>query len=466
MLGAGVALLGGCAASQNTARAPSQPGATPRAAAHDATTSSKGLFAASKVPLSSKEDAQTEQALAQEATLPAILRVALRRNPELSEARERVRAARAGAPAASRLPKPQFEYQLWAQPLARPLALDEAGMHMFGLRQEFPAPGRLSAEGAAASAQADVVSAASLTREQDVGARVHRVYTEYYRADREYRIHLEHVGIAERSLDAARAAYVGGRGTQQDVLRLAVELSRLHTDIATIDGDRRAARALLNTLMARPAEAALGPPAALEPQVVEVSAQLLAQDLSARRPEIAAGKSAVRIRESELDAAQASARWPTFMLGVQYMLMSAESERHNYGVTVSMSLPWLNPRYGEEAHAAEGNLAAERSALSSAELTARYELYEAALRLRSAREAFVIIERDVLPRARQSYESAEAAYRGGQGDSLAMIDAMRSLLELRIERERSLARMHMALADVERAGGQPISIDRTREVVK
>jgi outer membrane protein TolC len=412
---------------------------------------------------SAAQVADVERSLAEAATLAEILRVALANNPELAEARERVQVARELAPAAARLPDPEFEYQLWAQPLARPYALDDAQMHMFGVRQSFPAPGSRGAQLEAGLAQAEVASQARRAREQDLVARVRRGYAEYYRADREYRIHREHALLAQQAVDLARAVYQGGRGSQQDLLRAAVELSRLHTDIAAIDRDRRTARALLNTLMARAIDAPLGPPAALEPAVLDIHVDRLERAVAERRPEIAAAEGAIRSRESELDAARSTARWPSFMVGVQYMYMPPENEPHNYGVMFSMSLPWLNPRHQEQVRAAEASVAAERSALSSTRYAARYELYEAVERLRAARESFVILERDLLPQAQQSFESAEAVYRGGQADSLGMLDALRSLLDVRLERERALARIETALADTERAAGGPIADSRTLE---
>jgi outer membrane protein, heavy metal efflux system len=410
---------------------------------------SRGAFAA--------RSNSAERSLSEEANLAVILRLALAEHPELAEARERAAAARELAPAAARLPDPEFEYELWAQPLARPLALDEAQMHMFGVRQTFPAPGSLDAQSKSASARADVASRAHLAREQDLVARVRRAYAEYYRADREYRIHLEHVLLEQQALDAARAQYQGGRGTQQDVLRVAVELSRLHNDISAIDRDRRTARGLLNTLMARAIESPLGPPAALEPAALDVRLDQLEHLVADRRPEIAAAVSAIESRASDLDAARSTASWPSFMVGLQYMYMPPENDPHNYGVMFSLSLPWLNPRHREEVRAAEAQLAAERSALSSTRYAARYELFEAVERLKAARESFAIIERDLLPQAKQSFESAEAAYRGGQADALGMLDALRSLLDVRLERERALARIETALADTERAVGGPIS---------
>jgi len=408
----------------------------------------------------SRDLEQAEQSLAEEARLEPILRLALARNPALSEANARSHAAREVSSAASRLPDPELEYELWGQPLAHPVSFGSAQMHAIGVRQMFPAPGTLGAREAALSAETSVFKETRRAREQELVARVRRAFAEYYLADREYRLHLSHVGLAQQALDMTRAIYQGGGGSQQEVLRAAVEMSRLHNDVAAIDAARRTSQVLLNTLMARPASAPLGPPAALERSLVQVRAEELERSLG-DRPDVVAALNMTRAREREVDAARASGRWPSFSVGASYMYMPPTADRHHYGVTLSMSLPWLNPRYGEEQKAAEARLSADRSALSNVRYTARYELYEATERLRAARESLAIIERDLLPQVEQGYESARAGYRGGQGESIMLFDALRSLLDVRIERERMLANVATALADVERAAGRPLSPSTT-----
>lgn len=400
-----------------------------------------------------QDSSGVEVELVRRARVETILRVALDKNPDLREAESRTLAARERAPAASRLPDPEFKYELWGQPLARPLALDEAQMHMFGLKQMFPAPGTLGAQSRALGEQAAAADDIQRARAEDIAVRVRRAYAEYYRADREYRIHVEHAALASQVVELARAMYRGGRGSQQDVLRASVALSRLHTDIALIERDRSTARALLNTLMARPIDAPLGPPA--EPNLAK--SELRLEELerqAAARPEVRAAEHVARSRQGEIDAARAGGRWPSFMVGVDYQYMPTMDEPHGYGVMISMSLPWLNPRYGEEARAAEAEFAAEQSAVTSVRNAARYQLHEAVARARAARATLTVIDRDVLPQARQSFEAAQAVYRGGQGDSLGLLDALGSLLEVRIDRERAVAELSAALADVDRATGR------------
>ena len=447
----GVLLLAGCGASQAHTAPPPE---TPASASSPVVPSAPAPKPAARS--AAGPAAPGEPALEVQATLPAILRVALSKNPDLVEAEQRARAERELAPSLARLPDPEFEYQLWAQPLSRPYALDEAQMHMFGLSQTLPAPGTLNARVEAATAQAKVATESRRAREQELVARVRRAYAEYYRTEREYQIHLEHAKLAHGVVEMTHAAYQGGRGTQQDVLRAAVSITQLHSQVASVEAQRRTARGLLNVLMARPLDAPLGPPAPLDPESVELRIEDLAHLDVEQRPELAAAKSAIAARTSEVESARAAGRWPSFMVGVQYMYMPMDMEPHNYGVTLSMSLPWLNARYGEEQRAAEARVSAEESALDSTRNVARYELFEAIERLKGARQTFDIVNRTLFPQAQQSFESAQAAYRGGAADSIALFDALGSLLDVRIERERALVRMDTALADIERALGGSI----------
>jgi outer membrane protein, heavy metal efflux system len=391
--------------------------------------------------------------LAREVRFDTVLRTALARNSDLAEAAARTRAARSATSAAGRLPAPQFAYQLWAAPLARPYALDEAEMHMFGIQQTFPALGSLSARAKAVAAQADVAEQAERARWHDVTQRVRRAYAEYYRADTELRVHEQHATLVRQILELARAAYQSGRTTQQDVLRTTLELTRLHNDLAMLEGERQSARALLNTLMARPIDAPLGPPAGLDSADMQARLEKLERSDVTQRAELLAVNDAIRARQHEIEAARASGRWPEIMVGLQYMLMPMANEPHAYGAMLSFSLPWLTDRYEDEAHAAEASLAAERSSWNSLRDAARHQLSAAAARAKAARASLVIIERDLVPQAQQSFEAAQALYRGGQAESLSIFDAMRSLLEIRIAQERARVVLEFALADMERAVG-------------
>jgi outer membrane protein TolC len=394
-----------------------------------------------------------ESELGRTARLETILRVALERNRDVAENDARARAAEARGQAASRLPDLQLKYEQWGVPLARPYALNEANTLMLGVRQTFPAWGSLDAAGRAAAEDAGGAADASRARRQDVAAQVQRAYAAYYRADQELRLHLEHAGLTSRIVELAKLNQRTGHGSLQDVLRLELELTRVHTDVARIEREQRSSRALLNALMDRSPDAPLGPPEDLS---VAPPGDLatLERNLDANRPEIDAAGRAVRRSEALLDGARRSARYPEVMVGLDYWYMPMFPDfQHAYGAMVAINLPWLSGRHRDEERAAEATVVAERDALASARNAVRYQLRDAAARVDSAKQSFTIIDQELLAQARRSLEAAQSDYAAGRGDAAVMLDALRMYLQVRIERVRALAELASSEADLRRAAG-------------
>ncbi|HVU51382.1 MAG TPA: TolC family protein [Polyangia bacterium] len=406
-------------------------------------------------------DAATERELAAEARLGTILRVIGARSPDLREAGERAGAAEARVAAAARLPDPELKGELWGVPLAHPVTFGDAGTIMIGLRQSFPAWGSRDAKERVAREDASAAGDGVEARRQDIVAQARRAFATYARADREYRIHLEHVGLTSRLVESARAQYQTGRGSQQDFLRMQAELSRLHVDVASVEQQRRSAQALLNALMDRSSDAPLGPVAEPEAAAALAASRGVAADaeerLAARRPELKAAARAVKRSEAALDAARREAELPSFTVGADYWYMPMGPWTHAYGAMVSMTLPWLNPGRAAEVEAAEHVAAAERSALRAQSAAARYQLRDAEAKVRAAREALALIHDRVVPDARRSFESAQAQFQAGQGDVSAVLDAERGFLQIRIEEIRAMAELETSQADYERAAGAPVT---------
>jgi outer membrane protein TolC len=142
------------------------------------------------------------------------------------------------------------------------------------------------------------------------------------------------------------------------------------------------------------------------------------------------------------------------MVGLDYWYVPLGAETHHaYGAMVQINLPWLSKRRSDEEREAELTVEAERNALESTRNAVRYELRDAAARLESARESFTIIDQDLLAQAKRSLDATQAAYAAGGSDAISLLDALRSYLQVRIERVRALAELASSQADLERAAG-------------
>lgn len=393
---------------------------------------------------------EADDPLSARADLDALVARALAHNADLQTDRARVRVSEERADVAGRLPDLSLRYQLWNAPVTRPW---DPEMHMIGLAQEFPAPGSRAAREKAGQAETRMAQLGSRARELEIVAQLRRAYFELYRVDRERAIRQEHVRIAQRIAELTRSSYQTGRASQQDVLRAGVEVSRLQTDFAALDQARQSASALLNALVARPLDAPIGPapdaPLPPEPQGLEALEKALES-----RPDLAAASAAVDRSAANLEGARDEARWPVFMLGADYMYSPmGEHSQHGLSVMLSVTLPWINGRHDHAVAAAEREIEAERHAREAALNVARFQLRDALARYRAAHETYGVLERDLLPQARQSFEAAESAFAANQGEALALLDAERSYLQVRIDRERAFAQLQTSHAELERALG-------------
>lgn len=391
-----------------------------------------------------------EADLSREVDLEAAVRIALSGNPDIREAVDRSSAVGARARAAGRLPDLAIQTQLWQQPLATPFDFGKANMIMAGLRQTFPAPGSLSARERAGEADAAAARASAEGRRADVVQQVRRAYAQYWLSEQEQIIHLEHMEITDRIVQDARAYFQQGQMGKADFLRTTVELARVHTILSDVAQQRRASGALLNTLMGRDAGAPLGTPRevplpGIEPPVADLEAR------ATRKPDVVAAQDQVARASAQLEGARAESSWPEFMVGLDYGYMPMDRSS-SYTAMLGFTLPWLSPRRGDEKRAAAADLAAAEQALTSASNMARYQLRDALARYRAARDSHDLIERELLPQTQQAAAASQEAFAYSQADALGLLDALRNLLQVRLELVRARARVGEAWADLERAG--------------
>ena len=409
---------------------------------------------ASAAPASAAEDPPAQAALAREATLEAIVKITLERNPDLAEERARVVSSRALTDQAGRLPDLQMKYEQWGVPLSSPLALRQSNAVMVGLTQTLPAPGTRAARQRVAAEEVTRAGASEQVRRQDLRAQVRRAFAEYYRADRELQLHRQHAELTAQLVELSRASYRAGKRTQQDVLRLNLELSRLHRDLAHIEQERISAQALLNALMNRDTEAPLGPPAELDATADWGLVSGGDATIVAARPELGAAGASVRRSEAALDLARRERLWPSVTLGADYMYMPLMEDPHGYGAMLMVNLPWLSLARGDAVRAAEATLTADRHALTSVRNVIRYQVRDARARHQAARSTLSILDADLLPQAKRNFDAAYATYAAGQGDAIGLVDALRSYLDVRLDRIRALVHLTNTAADLARATGE------------
>lgn len=444
------AMAGGCL-STSTRRAIAAAESAPEVAARNR----EG--AADDAGRQKKEEvaAQNETTLAESVDRPTLEAAALANQPSLEAGAHRARALVARARAEGSLPPPELMSEIWQVPLSAPYRLDKAGMIMLSLRQQIPAPGSLdlTAEATALEARAAAivvaVEARSLVREID------RAFADYVEATERHRAHIEHRAIVERMLVLAEARYPAG-APLGDLTKADLERTRLDADIARESGAVAEVRARLNGLLARPMDARLGAPRDDAPETVASSAHESLRGAAAKNPQVANADLMRQAAEASVRALDREATLPSFMVGLDYF-HPVQNMPVGWGVSLSMSLPWIWGAASSRAESAGQHALAERASARGIRVRVEAEMMRALAAVEAAARRFVLLRDLTRPAARRALDAAQAGYSAGGTGILAWLDAERSSLDVEVEIQAARADLARALADLDWAAGERVA---------
>lgn len=401
--------------------------------------------------LAAPPDPRTEQELAGTLTRDLLARVAIQRNPALRQAAERAQAAVERVPAAAALDDPMLRIESWNVPTA--VGFDRS-MNMLGITQTLPIAGNLDLRAEAALAEAEELHQEYRTLERDIVLRISRAFIEYAVATRELEIRREHIRILDELEKISDTRFRTGTVPQQDVLKPQIELILLHNEVLFLQQRIATARAQINSLLNRPPESVLGLPAPLAPP--EEQWQL--SDLLARsesRPELLAAAARLRSSRAEQELAEREGAWPELALAADYQRMPDGAD--TWGGMIMINLPWITGKRAAEARSRKHRTLADQAAVERIRREIQREVQEAYHRLEAARKSVLLFKGELLPKSTQSLDVTRAGYQGGRTDFLDLLDAERSLREVKIGYERALGEKEMAVAELERAVGSDLT---------
>ena len=388
-------------------------------------------------------------------TVDRAVAVALASSPGLRAAGHRVRGQELLAEAERKPAGPALSVDVWQVPLARPWAWNESPMVMLALRQPIPVAGLLRRRAAARRHMADAESADRDAQAQALALAVRHAFIDYEAVSARHVLHLEHREVSERVLELARARQTVS-GTLLDIARAETEAARAHADVATDATTIDAARIRLNSLLARPPDAPLGPPVPLPAETVSADAVDLIARARDDRPERRAAASRRDAAAMELQAARREAALPSADVGVAYFPATKVMQYHGYGVLVNVSLPWLSAQ-GRKRRDAQAELAAAADDdLAEARLQIGREVAEALAAAQSAARRWQTLRGAALPASERAREVALSGYEVGRADLLAMLAAEGAYVEITLELIDAKAALDHALAELERASGAPL----------
>ena len=392
-------------------------------------------------------------AIPEDADVPWYVSQALRSNPQVRAARQRVERLRERVPQVTAPPDPSATLTFGD------LAETAAGQvdYIVGVRQSLPFPGTLDARGEVARQEVVEAIYALENTVNQVAADTRRAYWSYDGAGREAAVLREGQDLLEQIEAAVQSRIRVGRAGQADALRVSRERSALDNRLSELNQRRHTAAAMLARLTSRPARTDWPNNTDVDWQPVDLDAERLRDWAQTHHPEVASAQARIGTFRERLDLARRE-RLPDFVAGVQYGevgdgLAPSSNGDDQLAVTIGVTIPlWVEADDAAEREALRGIGEAAADA-RAAQDRAAFATDDALARLEADQQVLRRLRERMMPDAKQVIELALTNYRTGDTDFLQLLDDWQTLLGDQLQEARVVAGLHRTMADLEQALG-------------
>jgi outer membrane protein, heavy metal efflux system len=395
--------------------------------------------------------AEMDHAMVSSSTLnlAQILAQAEKNNPEIRAAKMKWGASLARISQAWTPEKPRVDVERMYAPQGKNI-LTEANENNLAVTQELPFPSTLYLRGHLAKNEALQAEAAYESVVRSVLTRTKMAYADLYMSYHSIHVFEENTDLMRRFAKVTEAKYAAGKASQSDVLKAQVELSKMQNNLLTAEQEKVASEALLNSLLNREGQDSLGQPEEANSPRLKKEREDLERLALENRPELKEAALAVKGSGTAVGIAE-SAYLPDLML--QYRRREMKDGPDSQDAILGFSVPlwfWRERAQVAEAKADRDMAEAELESLRSRTL---YEVRNLSVKVQTADRLIQLYETSVIPQAEEAMKVAEAGYQSEKSNFLDLLDASRSLLDLRMEHYQHITNYEIALAELEEAVG-------------
>ena len=396
--------------------------------------------------------------------LDSLLQAAERANPSLRAARLRAEARALEERQASALPDPTVQGAGHLYPTVTARGPQRS---QWQVRQSIPFPGKRGLRGEVAALGADAAEADAEALTKNLALSIENAYYELYRVQRRESLLRNFEEQLRQFESAASTRYEVGEGPQQAILKAQIERGRLEMRREALRADRRSALQSLAQLTGREDLKAPDEPVNVVPPT-ELGERIEGGDGGAvtDRPEAEALRQRIEQAETEIALAR-RAFWPDFTVGATYTdvrqgdLTPTMNGRDAFNVSLGITIPLWRGKQEARLEQAQVERRRAEAKLKDFQLQVRTRVRELRERLHRQQRQLTLLDEQLLPQAETSLEATLSAYKAGRTDFLDLLDAERTLFQLRLDYEDTHARALQTTARLEHALGR-LSLNEAR----
>lgn len=392
-------------------------------------------------------------------TLDDLLRYAASNNPQLAASFHRWKEALERIIQQKSLPNPNLTLSYYVNEVETRVGPQRG---ILGIRQMFPWFGKLKLRGDMAAKEAEAEWQAFQHEKLKLFYSVKSFYVDYHFLRRRKEILGEQRQWLEYLEGIVDTRYRAGKVSYSDLMKVQIEKAKIEDQLRSVRELENPVKSQLNSVLNRPPDAVLPVHTMHSPGVIGDTLEQLGALMKSHNPRLQMMDKLVHRAAQGIRLAKKS-YFPDLSVGLNYIVTDesplagvTESGKDPLMVTAQFQIPlWFSRNRAMVSGAFHRHKAAlfHKREIGN-QLQSRLELVF--FQYRDADSRSRLYRESLLPRARQSLRVAQTAYQAAEIDILNVIDTQRSLLDLELIFEKSLAEQSRRLAELELLVGKPL----------
>lgn len=353
--------------------------------------------------------------------LASLLRETLAEHPDLERAEATVQMDQERIPQAGVLPDPTLSLGLQNDGFKQlQVGKMETSFYSVAFTQPLPWPGKRDLRKQVAALGAEVSEGAARRVRLSLEAEVRRGYAALLLVRGQQALLAQQAILLTQAEQLARTRYEVGQGSQGDLLRAQLELTRLQQSTWALEAEERVALAGLNRLRQQAPTSPIPTTAALAD--LALSAALSPEQVEAKSPELASARAGVRQTDKLVALAQLERR-PDF--AVTAGLMPRGGLEPMWQVGVAISLPIYGRHKQQRAIAEhEHHRRGQGAEVESVRTLLRQRTEERRIQLDTLRRTQALYRDGLLIQSEASFRAAMAQFEAGRGAFTGALEAL------------------------------------------
>jgi outer membrane protein TolC len=316
---------------------------------------------------------------------------------------------------------------------------------MPGLMMSFPGAGKLRAAGGVAAAESQAKYYAFKTASLESAYQLKRAYYQLYFLDEKIRVERENQVLLSDLEKLARGQDEVGKVTLQDVLRAQIEQDRVGTELANLQDSQEALMAQFKGALGLRAEDPRPPsPRKFESTSLDLTSDKLLQTALEQNTRLRAMAADVKAADAAIESAY-RARMPDTTVG---FMADAKMSPVLYRPWGTISLPIWRDKLAAQMAEAQANKRAGEARLTAEQIDLAVDFAEKSFVFRQASRNLNLLQKQLLPKQRESLEVARTGYLAGQIDFFNLTDAQQTFLRFSLDEVEARTQRELALTEL------------------